>query len=1093
MKRRKHPLRGLLAVLIVVASFCAVAAIDYAVLTHPHVLAFWIARIAQTQLNAHILLSSAHFDPSGLLTLQRLRLAMPEHPDFLLLLDRANIFFDPSVLKVRHIDAHLSQLSLTIGRDWSTPFDDILKQKAETGKGWEIPSVRLQLSGVEVRLEPLEGLVLRIDRGEVFLCKSGKTLCVSVKAHIRDIGQICGEIQAEGERICGVVRFVSTDLERLLAHLPRRYLIEPLNAIKAGGICADTTFQLEGSRFRCRFAACVRSAAFAVPKTQLTVARINATLAGAYDSGRLSAFCFGKGAIQTGGEASFAVVVTGGERLQAHLDAWAVGVEINERLRQALPKAAEAVFDAINPRGKVDCRLTFDYNQKPDFRMEFLCRPETSVEAKWFPYSVTNLSGGAVLDDKGVSFAVSSLLPGGRINATGKFNFEDDSFHVHIEGSGIEVDDRIKAALPESAASVVERLGVTGRVPFIVDVRTANDGDVEWSVKVGLSGLHLKPTDFPVDVLLEGGVLSVRESGLIFSGIKARAAGGRVEVDDFALPYDSSDFMIRCDVTGVRMEKKLLGMVLEKVGLNKEMWSADGIADIELRFVGKEGEVSFSGEARLRGMKLLYRAFPVEITDVWGLIRFGEWGAEIVALEGKAGGGEAAIWGEVRKKNGRWMSRLRVEAYDVVVDERLRRTLPEFARYYFDLFKPRGHADFACHLDGPTDNLNCTFALTLRNCAVSVPHFPYPLPDTSGKVVIDVGTGSVAMEHIVCRDGAIVVDGVSAPQGNKRLTHLAIKLRGLQIDDDLLAALPGGDILSELRLSGRVSGCVDLTICQNAKTAITYSALLYPHKCSIYAGVEFDNISGSVVLSGHYGSENHLAPIRLDLRGITVYGFQIERVACTMEVGEEGVRFSELNGSVYGGRLKGSVSVSSDGVALTVSVSKASVRRAAEHLFGTKMRKVTGDVSASFSGKFSKKSVSGSGMIRLRHANIWQVPFFSELVRVLSLGAVKGVPFDKAGAEFELKNDRIRFPNAYFYSAVIGLKGRGSLTYTGRLRFKFAIKIAPSVMKYLPPVNWVIDLIKNNIVEILVRGTAKRPTIILAPFQPLADFFRSDY
>ncbi|RKY15751.1 MAG: hypothetical protein DRP82_00950, partial [Planctomycetota bacterium] len=157
MKRRKHPLFGLLAVLIVVASFCAVAAIDYAVLTHPHVLAFWIARIAQTQLNARVLLSSAHFDPSGLLTLQRLRLAMPEHPDFLLLLDRANIFFDPSALKVRHINARLSQLSLTIGRDWSTPFDDILKQKAETGKGWEIPSVRLQLSGVEVRLEPLEG------------------------------------------------------------------------------------------------------------------------------------------------------------------------------------------------------------------------------------------------------------------------------------------------------------------------------------------------------------------------------------------------------------------------------------------------------------------------------------------------------------------------------------------------------------------------------------------------------------------------------------------------------------------------------------------------------------------------------------------------------------------------------------------------------------------------------------------------------------------------------------------------------------------------------------------------------------------------
>ena len=1092
MERRKYPLRGLLAVLIVVASFCALAAVDYAALTHPRVLAFWIARIAQTQLNAHILLSSAHFDPSGLLTLQRLRLVIPANPDFSLLLDSANIFFDPSTLKVRHIHASLSQLSLTVGKNWSTPFDDILKERTETAKGWEIPSVRLQLSGVAVRLEPLEGLLLRIDKGEVFLCRSGRTLCVSVKANIRDVGHICGEIQVEGGRICGVVRFESADLGRLLAHLPRRYLVEPLSATKAGGVLLDTTFQLRNSRFRCRFAARVRSAAFAVPKTRLTVAGINAALTGAYDSGRLNAFCFGKGRIQTGGEASFAVIVTGDKRLQTHLDAWAVGVEINERLRQALPKAAEAVFDAINPRGKVDCHLTFHYDQKPDLRMEFLCRSETSVEAKWFPYRVTNLSGGAALDGKGVSFAASSLLPAGRIDAAGKFNFEDESFYVRVEGSGIEVDDRIKAALPESVVSVVERLGITGRVPFIVDVRTAKDGDVEWSVEVGLSGLRLKPSEFPVDVLLEGGVLSVRESGVIFSGIKGMAAGGRVEVDDFALPYGSNEFMVRCDVAGIKVEKRLLGMVLEKVGLNKEMWSADGIADMELRFVGKGGEVSFEGEARLRGMRLLYRAFPVEMRDVWGLIRFGEWGAEIVALEGKAGGGEAAIWGEVRKKNERWMSRLRVEAYDVVVDERLRRTLPEFACYYFDLFKPRGHVDFACHLDGPTNNLNCTLTLTLHNCAVSVPHFPYPLPDATGRVVIDVGTGSVTLEQIVCRDGAIVVDGVSAPQGKRRLTQLTVRLRGLQIEDDLLAALPGGDVLSDLRLSGRVSGCVDLIVSQNTQTAITYSAVLYPHNCSINAGVEFDNICGTVVLSGHYGNESHLAPIRLDLRGITVYGFEIERIVCAMEVGKEGVRFSELKGSVYGGRLRGSVSVGKNGVELKVSVRKASVRRAAEHLFGKRMRKVTGDVSASLSGRLSKKSVSGRGRIRLRHANIWQVPFFSELVRVLSLGAVRGVPFDKAGAKFELKNDRIRFPNAYFYSAVIGLKGRGSLTYTGRLRFKFAIKIAPSVMKYLPLVNWVIDLIKNNIVEILVRGTAKRPTIILAPFQPLADFFRSD-
>ncbi|RKY16716.1 MAG: hypothetical protein DRP63_04920, partial [Planctomycetota bacterium] len=181
MERSKHLLRSLLAILLVVSSFCIVVAVDYAVLTRPRVLAFWIAKIARTQLNAHVTLSSARFNPSGSLTLHRLRLAMPMQPDFSLLVEKADIFFDPATLKVRHIYARLSQLSLTVGRDWATPFDAILKkEKTGTGKWWEIPSVRLQLSGVRVRFEPLDGMVLQIDKGEVFLCRSGETLCISV-------------------------------------------------------------------------------------------------------------------------------------------------------------------------------------------------------------------------------------------------------------------------------------------------------------------------------------------------------------------------------------------------------------------------------------------------------------------------------------------------------------------------------------------------------------------------------------------------------------------------------------------------------------------------------------------------------------------------------------------------------------------------------------------------------------------------------------------------------------------------------------------------------------------------------------------------
>ncbi len=1075
---------------------------DVETLLHPRTLVHWTKTVARRYMHAVLSLEDCRVSLSGrTATFSKIRVLRSTNGKLDARVDRLRVRLgtDPlgGGIGVRHVSFDAPYLGLTITEDWRTPLEgmfDLPESERET----EAPVVSGRLRRLRMTLPLREGGAAFDLRGVelgVMPHEKGRVR-IGLRARESPAGPLSAGVTLDGEAISGWAEVGPAEVSRLSSLLPES-VAEWFDKLQLSGrfrLRLSLGGTLSGPVVGVHIA--LEGGSLLVPETRLALRETRLEAEGVFADGKLRLSGSGVARLADGPPVRLLIELAHDEGFRLTITGRAEDVKVSERLVSRLPTAAQDVVSALGGRGSLDVttRLELTDEGPPSLRFDFAAREETSIAVKWFPTRVDRLHGGAVWDGERVLVDAVSGWKGGEIRARGVVGTAGGELDLVVSGRDIPVCKEILDSLPEGARETTERLKASGRLGFVLRVRrTDSNRPVTFQVRVPLDGLRLVPQLVPVPVRVREGEVVVGAGGVMVRGVRGDIHGGSIRCDDFFVPFGGGDFMVRVNLDDLRVDGELTDTICRAFGLGERDWDATGLADAELRFVVREGGVRYDGLARLRNLSLRYAPFPVPLTEGEGLLLFEPERVTIAGLRGRTSGGSAVAWGEVTKKNDEWNLRARIEAYDLVVDKRLRDALPKGVQEYFDTFQPRGRADFGCRLDGPPKALDCRLVLGLRRCAVSIPEFKYPVVDASGSVLVDVGTGSVVIRDMTARDGAIVVNGSSTAAGGTRNTSLRIVLRGLPVDGDLVDALPASPFFDELHLSGGVSGSVNVKITQTGdKTSLRVSARLHPVSCSAAPGVLLDRIGGTVaftVTADDGGSR--VSPISLDLRGIEVEGIKIDRISAMVKILDDGVRVENLQGEVYGGALSGRVTTEGGKVKALVQIEQASVRRAAEHVFKKKMPKATGRVNVTVSAIIDdKNNLSGWGKVRMRDANLWEVPFFSILVKAFSLGQVAGVPFSRAGCKFKIENNRLKFRDVYFKSAILGLEGVGSLYFGGRLRFRFAVRFG--VTRYLPLVGDVIDFIQDNLFQILVHGTAKDPTIKTVPFRPIAEFFKSE-
>jgi len=532
-----------------------------------------------------------------------------------------------------------------------------------------------------------------------------------------------------------------------------------------------------------------------------------------------------------------------GEQPQLDITVVAPEVELGPGVRRFLSKEWNAVYDELQPRGKVKFtwRLASGPASKtPRQSSEIVCLQDCSVQHKFFPVRVTDLIGRVTMDEAGrttftgmkgrlgnavVEAVAGQCAPGG----IGGLNFT-------VRATGLVLTEEIRRALPSGWQKVWDELRPSGEVALEYQF-TGNPKAPDrpsQRVTVEPSNAAFCYTRLPIRVreVTRGKVVfdqdgnatitnvqgKVRDKAVLLAGkVTQGADGGVLQID-----VSADELMLDDELKSVLPEEW------------QKLWD-------DLRLAGKIGAKAsgviqmregrwrtFRLDATLRGGEATWKGLPIRLTGLRGRVEYADGAvtltdvkgecqvAEQVRLAGRLGakaGGAAARPGP---KPGSERGRLQVAVQDLRLEPEFFKAMPEDVRKALGAMKLRGAADAELTVipSGKAGEPTRFFGVVrLRRCSFT--RFQ-PFEQITGLVRVDRGEvyddgrqevrGSLDLRKLVVRK--YVVTGIKSafaygrkPAGEGKAAASELVL------NDLSGSFYGGTLSARMTIGLDGAGC----------------------------------------------------------------------------------------------------------------------------------------------------------------------------------------------------------------------------------------------------------------------------------------------
>jgi hypothetical protein len=805
-------------------------------------------------------------------------------------------------------------------------------------------------------------------------------------------------------------------------------------------------------------------------------------------------------------------VSLGHPKPRAELEIVAPGLRASEEILQSMLEKESRIIREFSPEGSADVTVrVLAGEEMPEPRVSVLVdvKGDASISYHEFPYRLEKLKGTLLITPERVEIRdITSSTDGQKVTGSGCILPSGDGVvvDVAIMGEDVRIDEKLRTALTEEDREVWDTFRPSGTAGVQVRITSPADNErVRVAAEVLLDGhASALPTAFPLAVSgLKGRMRFSSEGPVELIGIRGSASGGTVEVADTSIPPgENSEASINVSFSGVSLGEDVVEALASAVEEDLSDLQAGGSLSGRVSLHREEGAEDFtlSGEVILKEGWMTHGELPLKAEKLAGRLILKPDRYDLRCLTGRIAGGRLEAWGEIRRQeNGKDRIRLRLEGFEMVADQNLESKLPEDIRATYREFQPYGSFDAAVWLDGTTplsEGVRKILKLRLRDMACKYAQFPYQVYGVAGEARVDIDEGKIALKDLHTKDRSLTLNGAILTDKRRTATDLHIEARSLALDKALRDAMPE-EVLTlwkDIELEGVSSGTVTLHIDQLAdgEPAIEYDILLKPEDASLHAGFLLEKLKGKVTLTGRVTPEGrHILKRGLvQFSDFTVSGLPVTWASSLLELTDESLTVAPITGRMANGTLLGTVKVSFDKDTTfsgMFDLKDASVKIAAQQLFGEKMDKTTGRAEASitFKGKGSdESSLTGDGKVKLTRSNLWEVPFFSKLVKALSLGAVPSVDFSESYGKFKIEGGKLIFSKVYFHSPILNLNGAGELSLDGRMSFTFKITVFSNWLSKIDPTglsSWVLKIVEGELNAVRATGTAKKVTIQLGP------------
>ena len=511
-------------------------------------------------------------------------------------------------------------------------------------------------------------------------------------------------------------------------------------------------------------------------------------------------------------------------------------------------------------------------------------------------------------------------------------------------------------------------------------------------------------------------------------------------------------------------------------------------------------------------VSLQYDHFPYPLRDVMGFLHYNGDAWEFRDVSGINGTAVVKGDGHLRPIGGVYNAAqefvLHVSAEELPLDVQLTQALlnPD-QRQLLQRLNTNGKVNLTAQIQYHTDDkqLHLRFQAVPRpGLSICPEKFPYKIEDVAGTIQYENGrvfaeTLTGTHRNTKLRSG---LDCRFNVEGQSVLLLAPLGIDQLQADRELLDAVPKQlqDFLESIQITNPfyLSGGIEYRQTAQGEQAVRWNGKCILHQNSTKLGMSLENIFGIVQLSGHSIADQFRLDGELKLDSLMVSGFQVTNVCgpftfdnkrLCLGVPENRVTpetaSRPLTGKFCGGTiLADGLVVLDNGISYNINANliEADLAKIAQ-VVEPASQKTTGTLNCTnvnLRGIGTKwETVSGTGTIQLRDANIYGAPAIVRLFRELRIKETdpNAGLFSSVDMDFRISGLQMFLDPMVYEGELISMHGDGMIRLDNRhvdLTMKTRLG---SRRAQIPVISDIIGGAGDQLVQLRITGPLADPTV----------------
>ncbi len=811
-------------------------------------------------------------------------------------------------------------------------------------------------------------------------------------------------------------------------------------------------------------------------------------------------------------------------------------LEVSPEMRDSLPEPLAAKLAVL---GQLRGQATFRFRVACDASLQAPCRYELSgrlvqgrMDDPRLPYPLTDMTVPFRLDNAG--FAINEMIAQSgqasvRVSARQSgLRFGIDPLQLDVEARELDLSSSLRDRLPERLRREWRKYEPAGRLAH-VKVSLTFDGRT-WRPDIRAECSHVSFSHERFRYRLEHGSGHVHWRGGDDSlEVRLTAFGGsqRVSVNAKAWQLSAAPtFWFQAKGDGLQMDPKLFDALEEKHRTVVDFLHPTGTVNFCLTVQRDQphGPTHRDLELSLNRCSMWYEKFPYPLGNLCGKIEMHDDRWTFHDLQASNDTGRVSCSGTMMPFSSGEGLYLKLAATDVPLDEELRDAMPPGFQRVWSGLQPHGKVDLneveiryvPAWEDRPKKFSLKIHASPNRDTTWIEPvAFPYRMEWLGGALVYC--DGHVTLQDIEAKHGSVRLStgGHSdfLPDGRWTLHLSELDVQRLRPDERALReALPGRlkklveqlQPVGHMRLDGKLNMEGDATAGNPVRFDWDLNVGFF--QGSIDCGVMLEHLCGEMSLRGRFDGRRVTSAGELNVESLTYKDYQFTQVRGPLWLDDERVLLGRyVARQPPDGRAKrAAVPAEPPPPPLTAMLlggmvsADAWVTLGAEPRYGLRAELPHGDLSRfaqeaipgrqDLRGKIEAtvelggagrtiNGLVGRGTIRLREADIYELPLIVALLKILSIREPDRTAFRRSDIAFRIEGPHLYFQQVNFRGDAISLLGQGQMGLQPEdsdIDLTFHAIVGRGDLN-LPLIKEVFTGASQQIMQIRVTGTLQDP------------------